>query len=160
MIDPISAVAVASAAFKGVQQLVNAGRELEDVTRHLGKWFGAVSDFRRAEAESKNPPLFKQLLFKGSVEEEALAIFTHSKKIKQQEYELQVIINMSYGPKAWDELVQLRRRIRKEREDTIYKQAEMRKKFIEFVFIVILILACFAMIAGISWFIMSQTGRI
>jgi flagellar basal body-associated protein FliL len=157
MIDPISAVAVASAAFKGVQQLVSAGREMEDVMGQLGKWFGAVSDFRRAEQENKNPPLFKKLLFSGSVEEEALNIFAQKKKIQQQEYELMNIISMYYGPESWEELVTLRRQIRAEREKTVYKQARSRRKFIDGILIMFLCGLCIALVVGMIAFVVNKT---
>ena len=59
--DPISALAVASAAFKGVKALVEAGREIEDVTGQLGKWFSAVADITNAEKDAKRPPFYKKL---------------------------------------------------------------------------------------------------
>lgn len=154
MIDPITAVSVATAAFKGVQQLVNAGREIEDVMGQLGKWYGAVSDFRHAEQQNKNPSIFKKLMFKGSVEEEALQIFAQKKKIDQQEYELQTLIKMYYGPKAWEDLVQLRRKIRKEREDTIYKQAARRKAFVEALLVSVFGVLIFGLVGGIVYFVL------
>ena len=60
MIDPITAFAAASAAFKGIKTLVSAGREVEDVTRQIGKWFGAVSDSQVAAAESLRDKKFIQ----------------------------------------------------------------------------------------------------
>ena len=86
MIDPITAFTMASAAFNTVKKFVEVGRELEDTVGQLGKWYGAVSDFRRAEQDNKNPPLFKKLFNSGSIEEEALAIMMHNKKIQEQEY--------------------------------------------------------------------------
>ena len=55
MIDPITAFAAANAAFKGVKALVGAGRELQDVSQQLGKWYNAVSDITRAESQRKKP---------------------------------------------------------------------------------------------------------
>ena len=55
----------------------------------MGKWFGAVSDVRKASQNNKKPPLFKKLFAAGSVEEEALALLIHEKTIKEQEAELQ-----------------------------------------------------------------------
>ena len=84
MVDPISAVAIATSAYKGLQVAITAGRELDEVATTLGKWFGAVSDFRKSEQEIKNPPLFKKMLYSGSVEQEALEIFAHTKKIAER----------------------------------------------------------------------------
>ena len=53
MIDPITAFGVATTAFKGIKALVHAGREVEDVTSQIGKWFGAVADYQHAATEKK-----------------------------------------------------------------------------------------------------------
>ena len=38
MIDPITAVAMATSAFKTVQKMVSMGREIEDTLGQVGKW--------------------------------------------------------------------------------------------------------------------------
>ena len=38
---------------------------------------------------------------------------------------------MTFGPQAWADLIQLEGRIRKERQDAIYKQQEARQKILE-----------------------------
>ena len=54
MIDPITAIAAASAAYKGLNAVVSAGQELENCTNQLGKWFGALYDINRAEEQSRD----------------------------------------------------------------------------------------------------------
>jgi hypothetical protein len=151
MIDPITAFTMASAAFSTVKKFVEAGRELEDTVGQLGKWYGAVSDFRRAEQENKNPPLFKKLFNAGSVEEEALAIMMHNKKIQEQEYELKIILNLRYGPNTWEQLMQLRRKIAKERQETVYRQQEMRKALLDGILTVALALVGIAIVGGMVY---------
>jgi hypothetical protein len=80
MIDPITAISAATAAFNGVKKLVAAGREIEDVVGQLGKWYGAAADLSRAESQRKNPPIFTKLFSGGSVEQEALEILIHKKE--------------------------------------------------------------------------------
>ena len=46
MIDPISAITMATSAYNMVTKMVAAGREFEDTAQQLGKWYSAVSDFR------------------------------------------------------------------------------------------------------------------
>ena len=53
----------------------------------MGKWYSAVSDFRKGQSMQKKPPLFKKLFAAGSVEEEALALLIHEKKIMEMEKE-------------------------------------------------------------------------
>ena len=151
MIDPITAFTMASAAFSTVKKFVEAGRELEDTVGQLGKWYGAVSDFRRAEQENKNPPLFKKLFNSGSIEEEALAIMMHNKKIQEQEYELKLLLNFRYGPNTWEQLIQLRRKIAKERQETVYRQQEMRKALLDGILTVALALVGMAIVGGMVY---------
>ena len=80
MIDPISAVAMATGAFNTIKAGFAAGREIESMAGDLGRWMGAVSDIKKAEEYNKKPPLFKKLFQAGSVEEEAMQIFMAKKK--------------------------------------------------------------------------------
>ena len=47
MIDPISAIGIATSAFNAVKKAVGAGREIEDVAGALGKWMGAVATSKK-----------------------------------------------------------------------------------------------------------------
>ena len=153
MIDPISAITMATSAYNMVTRMVSAGREFEDTAQQLGKWFGAVSDLRRAEQQNKNPPLFKKLFASGSIEEESLALLMHNKKVIEQEKELKTLLMYRYGTYAWDELVALRRKIAKQREETIYKQQEMRQSLIDGVIAIILIAVGLSMIGGFIYWV-------
>ena len=131
MIDPITAIAAASAAYKGLNAVVSAGQELENCTNQLGKWFGALNDINRAEEQRKRPPLHAKLMGSGSIEEEAFAILTHKKKMKEQEKEIAFMLNMRFGPNTWEEMLELRRSIKKEREETIYAAEEFKHAIID-----------------------------
>jgi hypothetical protein len=148
MIDPITAISAATAAFNGVKKLVAAGREIEDVVGQLGKWYGAAADLNRAESQRKNPPIFTKLFSGGSVEQEALEILIHKKKLEQQEKQLQEILNIRFGFGTWREMVELRRSIKKEREETVYKQQEKRAAFFEGLLLIFLIILGFAIVGG------------
>jgi|TARA_R110000803_G_scaffold50693_1_gene105017 hypothetical protein len=127
MIDPVSAVMTATAAFNGIKKLVERGQDMEHTFTQIGKWYGAVSDFNEAKRQAENPPLFRKLINKSSVEEEAMNIFISNKKIKEQETQLRELLLYSYGPSAYQELTQLRRDIREKRERDVYAQARKRK---------------------------------
>jgi hypothetical protein len=129
MIDPLTAIAVATKAFNTVKRMVAAGREIEDTLTQIGTWYGAVSDFNEAKRQAQNPPLFKRLVSKKSVEQEAMDIYVQQKKVNQQENELRTLLLYTYGTNGYQELVDLRRKIREQREQTIYAQARKRKAF-------------------------------
>ena len=143
MIDPITAVAMATSAFKTVQKMVSMGREIEDTLGQVGKWYGAVSDFNEAKRQAENPPIFRRLVASKSVEQEALEMYAHDKRIKQQETELRELLMYTYGPDAYKELLGMRRKIRDQREKTLYAQERRRKTFIwngvAFIFISIMV---------------------
>ena len=105
MIDPISAVATASAAFSVIKKGFQMGRDVESMAGDLGRWMGAVSDIKKADEYSKNPPLFKKLFASGSVEEEAMNAFMAKKKAEDMREELRNIISFTRGPSAWNELL-------------------------------------------------------
>jgi hypothetical protein len=125
--DPITAITTATAAFNTVKKMVELGRDVEDTLGQVGKWYGAISDLNEAERNAKNPPLFKKIVASKSVEEEAMNVYAAQKKARQQEKELRELLMYSYGPQGYQELVALRRRIKDQREKTIYAQARKRK---------------------------------
>ena len=159
MIDPFSAIAAATTAFNTVKKFVNAGQDFENTVGQMGKWYTAVSDFRKGHQMNKKPPMFKKLLAAGSVEEEALRLLMHEKKITEQEKELQQMLNMRYGYGTWDELKEMRRKIAKKREKEVYKQAEMRRAFVETITIAGALVALVLLLATIVYFIGKAQGK-
>ena len=152
MLDPITAIATATAAFNGVKKLVAAGRDLEDCMGQMAQWYTAISDLGEAERNVKNPPLFKKLTSRKSVEQEALEIFAHRRKAQAQEKELREIIMYAYGKDAWIELIGLRRRIRLEREKAIYAQKRKRENtFWTVITIIVLTFLCYGFYATLSF---------
>lgn len=158
MLDPVSAIAMATSAYSMVTKMVAAGREFEDTAQQLGKWFGAVSDLRQAEQQNKNPPLFKKLFSSGSIEEESLALLIHTRKIAEQEKELRTLLMYRYGANAWEELMTMRRKIAKQRQDTIYRQQELRQNLIDGVVVLLLIAVCSGVLFGMVYWVGAVKG--
>jgi hypothetical protein len=158
MIDPITAITLATTAFNTVKKCVQAGQEFENVAGQMGKWYTAVADFRKGQSLQKRPPIFKKLFNSGSVEEEALALLLHEKKLMEQEKELQALLNFRFGYGTWDELKEMRRKISKQREKEIWKQAELRRDLIEGISVVFLIFLSVGIIGSIIYFYMLRNG--
>ena len=126
----------------------------------MGKWYTAISDFRKGQQMQKKPPLFKKLFNAGSVEEEALNLLMHEKKIIEQEKELQALLNFRYGYGTWDELKEMRRKIRDKREKEVYKQAQMRRDLIEAMQIGFAILVVLGFVIALMYFALDYRGSI
>jgi len=130
MIDPISAVAVATSAYKTITTMISAGREIEDTLGYIGKWYGAVADFNEAKRQADNPPLFKKLFYSSSIEQEAMNMFIHERKVKEQEKNLRELLTYCFPGDAYKELTDMRRKIKDQREKTQYKQIRQRQALI------------------------------
>lgn len=124
--DPITAIGIATTAFSAIKKGFEIGNDIENMTGDISRWMGAISHIREAEEKVKNPPLFKKLFDGMSVEQEAIEVFAAKKKAKAMEDELRVFIQFQYGMEAWDELLRIQAKIRKERAAEKLKQEEMR----------------------------------
>ena len=143
-----------------MKKFVQAGQDFENTVGQMGKWYTAISDFRKGQSMQKKPPLFKKLFNAGSVEEEALQLLMHEKKIIEQEKELQALLNFRYGYGTWDELKEMRRKIRDRREKEVYKQAQMRADLMEAIQIGFAILVILGFVGGLIWFALDTKGII
>ena len=153
--DPVTisiAVGVASKAFSAIKSGFAMGRDIEQMSGDIGRWMGAVSDVDNAEKQAKNPPLFGKLFNAGSIEEAAMAAYAGKKKLEEQRYELKMFLNLTHGPQAYDELLAMEGQIRKQRQETIYKQQKMRQQIlgvIGWIFLFMIIILLFATVAVI-----------
>lgn len=149
--DPISTMAIASSAFGILKKGFAIGKDIESMAVDLSRWMGALSDLDQAEKEAKNPPIFKKMFAGKSVEQEAIEIFAAKKKAQAQRDELKQYLQYTVGSKAWDELIRMEGQIRKQRQETLYRQRERRQKFLEILVITLAIVAGTAILATLAW---------
>lgn len=129
--DPVTCVAMATGAFKALKGAIGAGKDLQEMTGQLANWGKAFSDFTNLEEREKNPPWWKQT-FKGSDEETALEIFANKKKMEQMRQEIKDHISWNYGPSAWEEVLQIEAKMRRQRKEELYKKQERIDAIINF----------------------------
>ncbi len=157
--DPVTAMATASAAFGALKKGFAIGRDIESMASDLSRWMGALSDLDQAEKEAKNPPIFKKLFGGQSVEQEAITAFANKQKAQQQRYELQQWISLTMGKSKWEELVRMEGQIRKRRQETLYAQRERRRKFVEILAWVVLISAGVAVLTSFVLLLKSHSAN-
>ena len=133
MIEIAAAASIAAQSFKILKTGFSVGRDLESMAGDLSRWMGALSDLSQAEKEIQNPPLFAKLFRGKSIEQEAIEVFAAKRQAESQRDELRQWVQLTLGQKAWSDLLATEASIRKQRAETIYKQREKRRKFVEIV---------------------------
>ena len=120
---------------------------------------GALSDLEQAHKEIQHPPIFKRLFAGSSVEEEAANVWAAKRKATAQRDELRQWVQLTLGQKAWTDLVAEEGRIRKRRQETLYRQRERRRKFVEIVAWVVMIGAGLAVLTTFVLLLKAHTAQ-
>lgn len=137
MVDPVTAITAATAAFNIIKKGFDMGRDIESMYSDMGKWMGAVADIRHADQMVRNPSVFKKLFDGSSIEQEAMDVFAAKKKAEEMENELRTYVNLVYGPNSWTDILKLQAKIRKDRQEQIYAQQELRRNILNMIGIVL-----------------------
>jgi len=132
------------------------GKDVESMYSDIGRWMGACSDVNQSVKMAKNPPIFKKLFAGSSVEQEAMDAFAAKKKAEAMEEELRNWINLTHGPNAWADLLKMQVRIRKQRQETLYKQAELRRNILQIIGIILLAIIFVGSIIGTLWMLVQR----
>lgn len=133
MIDPVSAIGMATAAYNGIKQAISVGKEIQDMGSQLGQWSKAISDLDFAHKQAENPPMFKKVFGSSQTQQNALEIWGHKQKAKEMREELRSYISLYYGPSAWDEIIRIEAQMRKQQKEAVYAAEERKQKILEWV---------------------------
>ena len=159
MIDPVSAIGMATAAYRGIKSAIDTGKNLHDMAGTLQQWATSMSDLDFAHRQAENPPMFKKIFGASQVEQNALEVWGHQQKAKEMREELRSHISLFYGPSAWKEIVEIEARMRRERKAAVYAAEERKQKILEWT-IGIALASVMALIIGfIIWVVGKGQGR-
>ena len=146
--DPITAIGVATTAFNAIKKGFQVGRDVESMSKDLGRWMGAIQDVKEGHSKKKNRVF-------GSVEEEALETFAIKKKAIAMENDLRNFVNLSYGPNAWNEVLRIQADIRKQKKEAIEEAKRKQAKMIENIILGILVVFFLGVVGAILYLILS-----
>tara|TARA_A100001011_G_scaffold205593_1_gene213744 strand:- start:353 stop:820 length:468 start_codon:yes stop_codon:yes gene_type:complete len=152
--DPVTAITAATAAFNIIKKGFDMGKDIEGMYGDMGRWMGAISDVNHANKMAANPPIFKKLFAGSSIEEDAMNAFAAKKKAEQMEDELRTYVNLVYGPNSWNEILKLQVKIRKDRQEQIYAQQELRSYILNVIAIIVASIVGVCGIVGLIWLLM------
>ena len=122
--DPVTAFGVATTAYKTIVAGFKVGKQVESMSKDLGRWMGAIQAVKEGHSKKKNR------IF-GSVEEEALETFAIKKKAIAMENELRNFVNLNYGPNAWNEVIRIQAEIRKQKKEAELEAQRKQRQVIE-----------------------------
>jgi len=154
--DPFTAMAAATAAFKGIKKAVEVGKEISSIGGTLSSWSKAVSDMDFLDEKAKKPPMYKMFT---NNQADALDIWTKKQKLKEMRTELKEYISFVYGPSAWKEIVKIEGDQRKAQRDAVYAKKEFIDNCINGVLITIMLLAGVGATIALLYVIGSQQGK-
>lgn len=148
MIDPITAISAASAAFTYLKKGIAVGKDLQDMGGHLSKWAGAIADLDFAEKQNRKPAWYKTL--GGGVQAQAMEIFAAKQKAAAMRQELKDYISVMYGPSKWQEILEIEADLRKQKREHEHRRMEIKQAIIEWSAGVALFILC---VSGLAFFI-------
>ena len=122
--DPVTAFGVATTAYKTIVAGFKVGKQVENMSKDLGRWMGAIQAVKEGHSKKKNR------IF-GSVEEEALETFAMKKKAIAMENELRTFVNYNYGPNAWNEVIRIQAEIRKQKKEAQIEAQRKQRQVVE-----------------------------
>jgi len=129
MIDPVTAIAGATAAFNMLKKGIAVGKDLQDMGGQLSKWAGAIADLDFADKQNRKPAWYKTL--GGGVEAQAMEIFAAKQKAASMRQELKDYISVMYGPSKWQEILEIEADLRKQKREHEHRQMEIKQAIIE-----------------------------
>ena len=154
MVDPLTALSVASTAVSQIRALISAG---QDATSAMSKFAGAWSDINYAESKVKNAPWWKT--FGGSAEKEALEVFAAKRKMVQMKREVESMISWTYGPSGLEEYKNILRQIKEQRRKQEYRKQEVKEAIINWTVGILALITGVAILAGVFYLIGVKQGK-
>ena len=149
MIDPVTAIAGATAAFNMLKKGIAVGKDLQDMGGQLSKWAGAIADLDFADKQNQKPPWYKAL--GGGVEAQAMEIFAAKQKAASMRQELKDYISVMYGPSKWQEILEIEADLRKQKREHEHRRMEIKQAIIEWTVGIVVFVVLIGGLVGFVW---------
>tara|TARA_R100001510_G_C7594244_1_gene162952 strand:+ start:94 stop:543 length:450 start_codon:yes stop_codon:yes gene_type:complete len=146
--DPISAIATATTAYNAIKKGFQVGKEIEGMSKDLGRWMGAIQQVKDGHNKAKGRSF-------GSVEEEALESFAALKQAQQMENDLRNFVNLSHGPNAWNEVLRIQAQIRKKKKEALLEAKRKQAQMIENIILGSLVVFFLGAVGALLYLILS-----
>jgi hypothetical protein len=157
MIDPFTAFAAAQTAVAAIKKGIQLGKDIGGISNDLAKFAGAISDINFAHKRSENLPWYAVLF--GGTGPSAMDIFAKKKQAEAMRSEIKQYIQFSYGQSAWDELLQIEGKVRKDRQKTMYRKAEIQQTILEWSMGILVVLSGLTLFGIAFYYLGKKQGK-
>tara|TARA_B100000073_G_scaffold346860_1_gene359378 strand:+ start:301 stop:768 length:468 start_codon:yes stop_codon:yes gene_type:complete len=154
MLEVAVAVSTAASAYKGIKEMVEAGREIQDCYGMFAKFFDAKESLTERQQYADNPSTVAKLLSGNSVEAQALEVTAAKHKVKALETQLKEFLIYSGQSDFYEDMMRERRVIRQQRLRVARDKAIQQKQMID-AFMIVSIIGLLGVLAGTIIFIFS-----
>ena len=131
MMEIAAAISIASSAYRGIQNAVNAGREAHDLAQTFGKFFDAKESILEAGIKNENATILGKVFAGSSIESQAMEITAAKHKTMQMEKELREFLIWSGQEAFYIDMMEERKRIKRARMESARRAAENKKFWID-----------------------------
>ena len=138
MIEIAAAISIASSAYRGIQNAVNAGREAHDLAQTFGKFFDAKESILEAGIKNENATILGKVFAGSSIESQAMEITAAKHKTLQMEKELREFLIWSGQEAFYIDMMEERKRIKRARIEAARRAAENRKFWVDLTAILVM----------------------
>lgn len=154
MLEVAVAVSTAASAYRGIKEMVEAGREIQDCYGMFAKFFDAKESLTERQQFADNPSTVAKLLSGSSVEAQALEVTAAKHKVKLLETQLKEFLIYSGQSDFYEDMMRERRVIRQHRLRVARDKAIQQKQMVD-AFMIVSIIALLGVLAGTIIFIFS-----
>jgi len=157
MIDPISAITLATSAYKGIKKACEVGKEISSFTGAISQFAKASADIDFLEQKSQKPSLYHKLF--SNTEANALDIWSAKQKLNEQRTDLKNFISFHYGPSSWKEIVRIEAQQRKQQRALVYERQEFIDNLINGIVITVITVIGLGIAGVVIYFVGKSQGK-
>ena len=157
MIDPISAITLATSAYKGIKKACEVGKEISSFTGAISQFAKASADIDFLEQKSQKPSLYHKLF--SNTEANALDIWSAKQKLNEQRTDLKNFISFHYGPSSWKEIVRIEAQQRKQQRALVYERQEFIDNLINGIVITVITVIGLGIAGVVIYFVGKSRGK-
>ena len=129
MIDPLSAMAAAGLAFSTFKKVIGTAKDVESISKTLGDWYGACADVNAAERQRKQPTFLEKMSAgTDNIDADSIKILMHKKTLLDREKDIRFMLDMKWGHGTYDELSDMRKKMREERRQQEHARIETKRQ--------------------------------